>query len=111
MFQRLASALTTGLLINTHAVGQPNADRDRRNGSTARAWRQLGGGRSIGVPDLESPAERPSTSRGAAGRTGFAIGMTSIFSQQDDFRKPGRHDAPSPTALSPIPHLLVHGLG
>ena len=106
MTHQLAAALTV-LLATAPALAQAGAtDRDTEL--------ELGGGWMLAdpldVPDLEGPGGPTAgiTWTRWAGRSGLAIGVTSIFGVQDDFSKPYSYDGPIPTSVSPVPHIYQH---
>ena len=96
MTHQLAAALTV-LLATAPALAQAGAtDRDTEL--------ELGGGWMLADPlgvDLEGPGGPTAgiTWTRWAGRSGLAIGVTSIF---------GVQDGPIPTSVSPVPHIYQH---
>lgn len=108
---RPATATAIIILITAPALALTHPDSDQPDRSTEL---ELGGGwmldDPLGIPDLEGMAGPTidATWIRWTGRTGLAVGVLTIFGQQDDFSRPYFHDGPVPTSLTPVPHIYPH---
>ena len=107
MTHRLAGAVVILALAAAPARAQPALPEQDHE-------LELGGGwmldDPLDVPDLEGAGGPTATITWTRwrGTRGVALGVTSIFGVQDDFTAAWDYGGPTPTSVSPVPHVYPH---